>query len=427
MKYRLTILSALLFTLSSAAYADLKDYVHKGDKVYTWYKQSEVKNSLGAIYDLHLVSQKWQGITWEHRLQVFTPKKNEFPGACVLLVTGGGGSDSEKVLGQTVANSTGVPVAVLYHIPNQPLFGGKSEDELIAYTFDQYLETGDESWPLLFPMVKSAVRAMDALQAWAVSESMPPLKRFIVTGASKRGWTTWLTAATGDSRVKGIMPMVYDNLNLPAQMPHQLQTWGKYSEQIEDYTKRGLQQKMGILRGKTLGTMVDPYTFRKTLSLPKLIVNGTNDRYWAGDALNLYWEDLPGQKSILYGVNSGHGLENSLPAILSAATAFIRSVAADKPLPAMHWRYDPTDAGLKLTILAKPNAKSARLWTATSDSKDFRNAKWTSVSMEEGPEGFTASIVRPSSGYLSVFGEATLESGVHSYPSSTQVQILGSK
>jgi hypothetical protein len=93
----------------------------------------------------------------------------------------------------------------------------------------------------------------------------------------------------------------------------------------------------------------------------------------------------------------------------------------------MHWRYDPTDTGLKLTILSKPNAKSARLWTATSDTKDFRNAKWTSVSMEETPEGFAAAITRPSTGYLSVFGEATLESQGHTYPSSTQVQILGSK
>src|SRR5579872_3220757 len=408
-----------------AARADLHSYVHQSDKAFTWEQRSEVRKAQGTIYDLHLVSQKWQGITWEHRLEVFAPQKVEFPGAAVLLVTGGnGGGDAEAALALTVANATGVLVAVLYNIPNQPLFDGKTEDALIAYTFDRYLETGDETWPLLFPMVKSAVRAMDALQAWAGKESLPPLKRFIVTGASKRGWTTWLTAAIGDSRVKGIIPMVYDNLNLPAQMPHQLETWGKYSEQIEEYTQRGLQQKMGSKRGLRLTTMVDPYTYRKSLSLPKLLVNGTNDRYWAGDALNLYWDDLSGPKYILYGANSGHGLENSLPTVLAAATAFVRAVAAERPLPKLVWTYSATDSGARLTLVAKPAAQKGVLWTARSDTRDFRGAKWTSSPMTSTGEGFAADIPRPSSGYLAAFGEATLEAGGRSFPSSTQIRIL---
>ena len=88
----------------------------------------------------------------------------------LLFITGGDHKSKQNDNDHKQALHAGSPlrrtVAVLRQVPNQPLLGDKKEDELIAETFVRYLETKDENWPLLFPMTKSAVRAMDAVQAF---------------------------------------------------------------------------------------------------------------------------------------------------------------------------------------------------------------------------------------------------------------------
>src|SRR5206468_8338367 len=139
-------------------------------------------------------SQTWHGIRWEHSLVVYLPEGVK-PGETMLLWNDGGKPDPLRSLIAFELSRRGkIPVAFLYGIPNQPLFDGKKEDALIAETFVRYLKTKDESWPLLFPMTKSLVRAMDALQAFARQEWQIEVTHFVVSGGSKRGWTTWLTA-----------------------------------------------------------------------------------------------------------------------------------------------------------------------------------------------------------------------------------------
>ena len=87
----------------------------------------------------------------------------------------------------SLTKATGARVAVLHQVPNQPLLGDKNEDTLIAETFVRYLETKDENWPLLFPMVKSAVRAMDAVQEWSREPGREQVKQFVVTGGLEAG------------------------------------------------------------------------------------------------------------------------------------------------------------------------------------------------------------------------------------------------
>ena len=46
-----------------------------------------------------------------------------------------------------LAQRSGAIVAILNKVPNQPLYDGRKEDALIAYTLDPYPETGERVGP----------------------------------------------------------------------------------------------------------------------------------------------------------------------------------------------------------------------------------------------------------------------------------------
>ncbi|MGL4553561.1 MAG: PhoPQ-activated protein PqaA family protein, partial [Gemmataceae bacterium] len=235
----MTRLAFCLLLCAAAARADLPAYVAKPDKSFTWKVAKKVETKAATVWTIAMTSQTWQKVEWTHDLVVVLPAGTKPTATMLLFNTGGTPNARNTVLQAQLAMNLKAPVAFLFGIPKQPLFGGMREDTLIAETFVRYLDTKDGDWPLLFPMVKSLVRAMDALQAFAKDEWKSEVKDFVVSGASKRGWTSWLTAAS-DPRVKAVMPIVIDTLNFQKQMPHQLKSFGAYSDQIKDYTDRKL-------------------------------------------------------------------------------------------------------------------------------------------------------------------------------------------
>jgi PhoPQ-activated pathogenicity-related protein len=329
-----------------------------------------------------------------------------------------------------LATKMQAPVAFLFGIPNQPLLDGKREDALIAETFVRYLKTKDDGWPLLFPMVKSLVKAMDALQAFAKQEWKAEVKDFVVSGGSKRGWTTWLTGAS-DRRVKAIIPVVIDTLNMHKQMAYQKESYGAYSAMIRDYTERGLVPMPDTEDARKLWAWVDPWAYRSRLTMPKLILNGTNDPYWTQDALNLYWDDLQGDKWVCYVPNAGHNLQQKLPdgrvdtsRALSILAAFGRAYIHDRPLPRLSWRH--TDAGGKfqLSVTSDVTPKAVRLWSADAPTRDFRKATWKNQTLKAG-RSLTAQVEAPARGCRVFLAECEYEQDGLRYTLCTQLRIVG--
>ena len=397
----------------------------KPDTNYTWKKLEQKKDAGLTATHLSLVSQQWRDGAWRHHLQVVRPEHVRNPGIAFLFITGDG--DGQRNLGmlKILAERAGALAAVVTKIPNQPLYDGRKEDALIAYTFDQYIKTGDETWPLLFPMVKSAVRAMDAVQAFAQEEYNQKIEKFVVGGASKRGWTTWLTGAA-DPRVQAIAPMVIDMLNMKVQAEWADKVYGQQSEQIHDYTDLHLLEKMDDPPMVKLRAAVDPFSYRQRYNMPKLLLLGTNDPYWTVDSLRHYWKDLPGPKLIFQTPNAGHDLAGGKEATQTLA-AFFQMIADGQELPKMEWDLkDNSKSGAELKVKVNRPAKSIRLWTAESDARDFRKSKWSSRELEihSGSSQAVADVPKPEKGHRAYLAEVVLTSSTgDDYKLSTEARV----
>ena len=430
----------------------LADYVTKKDPAFAWKLAGKTDSAAGAVYDLELTSQTWQGITWDHAVQVYVPKGCKPQATMVLWNQGGKPNAGSGAIGLLISQKVGAPVAFLYGVPKQPLYldaktGGLTttapkdpkdgrlvEDALIAQTFVKYLETKDETWPLLFPMVKSVTAAMDALQLFAKKELEADVKSFVITGASKRGWTSWLTAASGDKRVKAIAPMVIDTLNFPVQMKNQVAAFGKPSEMIADYTRAKLVPIPDTTEAKKLWQMIDPFVYRETLTLPKMIINGTNDPYWPQDALNSYWDDLPGDKRVCYVPNAGHGLtevdeKSGKPELIpmraiNTLSAFCAGVIFDKKLPTLTWTWD--DKVPTHTVTPTGTVSAVRAWTADAATRDFRQSRWKAEALKADGD-VSVSPALPAKGFRASMVEVEFKTDNGPLHLSTQIRILEAK
>lgn len=418
-RYFSALLSRFLFSGSIAAAAlwatysvradALSEYVGKPDANYSWRVEVEREAGEFHVVSLSMTSQKWREGLWTHQVLIVEPPKIRNPDIVFLFITGDSRGEKYLDLLKRLSREAGAVAAVVNRVPNQPLYDGRKEDALIAYTFKQYMETGDESWPLLFPMAKSAVRAMDAVVEQTKTSRGREVSRFVVSGASKRGWTTWLTGAV-DSRVKGIAPMVIDMPNMKRQLDWAERAWGAQSRQIHDYTELKLHERMDDPWMVKLRGWVDPYRHRRHYAMPKLILLGTNDPYWVIDSLRHYWAELPEPKLIHQTPNAGHDLAGG-DAMAPTLAMFFQRIADGKALPSLSWNYEAGHDGLKMVVATSEPIVAANRWQAASQTRDFREREWSSetVRTEAGRTNVVLELPDGPDPYRAYMGEVVFE------------------
>jgi len=324
---------------------------------------------------------------------------------------------------EMICVASGTISSHLMQIPNEPIVfaDGKrrTEDSFIAYTWSHFLNhTDDPTWLARMPMTKAAVRAFDTIQSLAKSLNVvPPIDSFVVGGASKRGWTTWTTGAV-DKRVKAIVPIVMPILNMIPNMNHQWQAYGNWSFALDDYLNMHLMADLNQPVFQKMTDIVDPFSYRDRLTMPKYAICSTGDEFFLPDSPQFFWDSLVGPKYLRIVPNSEHSLEGHATDIGLAVNAFYHMVITNKKLPDFSWKQTKLPNGgaiLNVTTIEKPS--TVKLWhanTISSTRRDFRliicdNLKnpaclqpvvWTEMTLQDSGNGvYTAQLSPPPTGW----------------------------
>ncbi len=419
----------------------LDRYVHAPDTNYSFRIANTIKGEGYTAYMIDLISQSWLTTNevnrplWQHWLTLVKPDKVSSSTALLFI---GGGSNRTNPPARAEANltlvalSTGTVVAELRNVPNQPLIfagetKGRSEDSLIAHTWDKFLRTGDERWPARLPMTKAAVRALDTITAVCASAAGGRVRvdKFFVAGGSKRGWTTWTTAAV-DNRVIAIAPIVIDLLNIQPSFHHHFEAYGFYAPAVGDYTRAKIMDWDGTPEYRALMKIEEPYEYRQRLTLPKFLINASGDQFFLPDSAQFYFQDLPGVKHLRYVPNTDHSLKGS-DAWMTLLACYSAVVKGTKT-PQFSWTLED-DGSIRVLHQDQPDA--VKLWQATNPAaRDFRletiGAAWQSSDLkDEGGGVHVAKVAKPEKGWTAFFAELTYGSGTATpFKFTTQVRVV---
>lgn len=394
----------------------LDEYVWAPDANYAWEELPQYqmkghgiadKSKTWTGYTLNMTSQQWltpeafsntsdSGSIWWHILVVIVPDELVYKVNGSLYITGwsmpkqnadGGwssiptASDEDIQVAASLAIGSGTITGTLFQIPNEhttfqddPIQKSRSEDAIIAYTWDHYInDPSDPTWLLRFPMVKASLRAMDTMTAF-MKQKLPELNTqldyYSVAGASKRGWTTWDVGAVDPVRVQAIIPIVLDAINFRAVMHHQYQSYNGWSWALQDYLDMNIMTRLDDPNMVALAHEVDPFYYRDRLTMPKLVVNAVADEFQQPDDTHYWWSDMPGPKHFIMTPNAEHSEATGILEIVPAIGAWINHLIDpdfdNDKMPEFTWEISQETGEITAILNEYGIVKEARVWYAYS-------------------------------------------------------------
>jgi len=294
-------------------------------------------------------------------------------------------NDEDVLVTLLLALETNTICGTLWQIPNQPIefvndpkHQQRGEDALMAFGWNYYMtnyltDPLAYEWVCLLPMTKAVMRAMDTIVDYAGKNFGGQITNFAVAGASKRGWTTWLTGAVdGGVRVKAIAPIVMDMLNFYKNIPHMSAAYGGFTFAFTDYCQENITGFMGTTNMLALANIIDPLVYVNTLTMPKLVIDSTGDEFFMPDDDYLWWGMLDGETYRLMVGNAEHSMATGIIELMKGVRAFYASMILDTARPVFSWTM-ASNGTLTVTTQQKPVGVIA--WSAHTTTMNNVNGK----------------------------------------------------
>ncbi len=362
----------------------MKEYIDKTKNQFSYKIIDSCKTNNLKSYHIKMVSGEWlnkkfvDDYIWWHYVDIIIPNNIDTDKA--LLFIDGGTKEEDFFRLDSISKKFAVDsksiIANISNVPFQPINFLESkqdeflEDDLIAYAWNKFLSFGakkeDIEWLPRFPMTRAVVRAMDLVQEISLKNKIN-LNKFVISGASKRGWTAWTTAAA-DDRVISVIPIVIDMLNLVPSFENHYKSYGEFSYAVQEYVNYEIHNWMSKDEFKVLIKYVEPYSFKEKYTMPKYIINAGSDQFFSTDSWMYYYNELPENKLLRYVPNSNHSMKGRY--LDKNLMSYYLRIINNKKLPELSWKI--TNDSIEANINSKEKYEVS-LWTANNKkSRDFR-------------------------------------------------------
>ncbi|XP_059147478.1 autocrine proliferation repressor protein A-like [Physella acuta] len=373
----------------------LDDYVNKFDPHYSYTLISKTEGPDFSLHVLNMTSQKWLDETvtkkpiWWHYLSVIIPKNLDYTDTGFLWIDQGHNTDKPPTIADDfVAGITILAVniravcATIKQIPNQPTvfwadptLMNRTEDAVIAWTWREFLSNGSNPEILLrLPMTKAVVRGFDTVSAYMKIIAGIDIQKFVVAGASKRGWTTWTTAAV-DKRVIGMVPCVMDLLNFQKNLHHHYRSLGGWTFAFDSYYSLNITKDLDSPNIPKMQAVIDPISYNERYTMPKMVVTTGGDEFFIPDDSHYYWDQLQGPKFLRITPNAEHSIVGHLMSTILAIQGFFFHVVEKATFPTLTWtRSQNNTSGTIVVTTSVPPREVTVYYAQTLDNKrrDFR-------------------------------------------------------
>ena len=373
-----------IFLSTGEEYTSMSDYIESTKNEFSYDIQEVIYEENWTGYHIKMISGEWldskkvDQVEWWHYVDIIIPKQTTSSTGIMFIDGGEKSEDYFRLDAQSIQNAikTEAVIVNVSNIPFQPLNFLSSEqdsfeeDDLIAFAWNKFLKQGakqkDVEWLPRFPMTRAIVRAMDLAQEIVLQNDIV-VKDFVVSGASKRGWTAWTTAAV-DRRVKAVVPMVIDMLNLVPSFENHYRSYGEFSPAVQEYVNYNIQDWLGTEEFKVLMSYIEPFSFVDKFTMPKYIINAGSDEFFSTDSWRFYYDKLPGEKIIRYVPNKNHSLDGRY--LTEDLVSYFYRVINDIEIPSLSWNLSDNKLIAELDYDGDYNVS---VWTAKNDNgRDFR-------------------------------------------------------